>query len=199
MNPTKIRLSAKEAELISNSEIILTKNSIAAKVNQLLGQLASKQQAIAGRLLKTEFLQAAPKIAKGENYEGLPWQLLDFPRVFGKEDILAIRTMFWWGNFFSTTLHLAGIHQKDAIENLKNAYHQLSNENYFICINTDPWEHHLGQSNYKLIQQTNLQEYKQIISQNNFVKIAAAIPVTNWDKAEQLLLQQFELLIKIIK
>lgn len=199
MNPTKIRLSAKEAELISNSEIILTKNSIAAKVNQLLGQLASKQQAIAGRLLKTEFLQAAPKIAKGENYEGLPWQLLDFPRVFGKEDILAIRTMFWWGNFFSTTLHLAGTHHKNAIDNLINAYLQLSNENYFICINTNPWEHHLEQSNYKLIQQTNLQEYKQIISQNNFVKIAAAIPVTNWDKAEQLLLQQFELLIKIIK
>lgn len=199
MNPTKIRLSAKEAELISNSEIILTKNSITAKVNQLLGQLASKQQAIAGRLLKTEFLQVAPKIAKGENYEGLPWQLLDFPRVFGKEDILAIRTMFWWGNFFSTTLHLAGIHQKDAFDNLINAYHQLSNENYFICINTNPWEHHLGQSNYKLIQQTNLQEYKQIISQNNFVKIVSAIPLMNWDEAEQLLLQHFELFIKIIK
>ena len=53
-------------------------------------------------------VQSTPKIAKGENYLQLPYVLLDYPRCFDKENIFAIRTMFWWGNFFSITLHLSG-------------------------------------------------------------------------------------------
>jgi len=36
----------------------------------------------------------APKISKGENYEGLPWVILDFPRYFDKENVFAIRCFF---------------------------------------------------------------------------------------------------------
>ena len=50
---------------------------------------------------------ASAKISKGENM-GLPWVMLDYPRLFGQEDVLAIRTMFWWGHCFSVTLHLKG-------------------------------------------------------------------------------------------
>ncbi|HUM97819.1 MAG TPA: hypothetical protein PK275_08170 [Chitinophagaceae bacterium] len=199
MNQTKIRLSIEEAELISNSNIILTKNRISTKVNQLLGQLASKQQTLSRKFLNPEVLQVAPKIARGENYLGLPWQLLDYPRVFGKEDVLAIRTMFWWGNFFSTTLHLAGRYHKAAIDNLIHHFEYFSNENYFICINADPWIHHFDPSNYKSIHQANLKEYKQNITQNSFVKIAAAIPLNEWDDAEQQLLKHFQYLIQIVK
>ena len=53
-------------------------------------------------------LNSSPKISKGENYKGLPWLVLDYPRYFNKEDIFAIRTLFWWGNFFSITLHISG-------------------------------------------------------------------------------------------
>ena len=49
-----------------------------------------------------------PKISKGEKYKGLPWVMLDYPRIFGKEDIMAIGTRFWWGHYFSVTLHLKG-------------------------------------------------------------------------------------------
>ena len=50
----------------------------------------------------------SPKISKGENYRGLPYVMLDYPRLFGREEVLAIRTFFWWGHGFSVTLHLKG-------------------------------------------------------------------------------------------
>ncbi len=34
--------------------------------------------------------------------------MLDYPRAFGRDSIFACRTFFWWGRFFSLTLHLAG-------------------------------------------------------------------------------------------
>ena len=48
------------------------------------------------------------KIFRGENYRQLPYLVLDYPKHFSKESVLAFRTMLWWGNFFSCTLHLQG-------------------------------------------------------------------------------------------
>ena len=38
------------------------------------------------------------------------------PAVFSKENIFAIRTMFWWGNFFSISLHVSGKYFKTEID-----------------------------------------------------------------------------------
>ena len=34
--------------------------------------------------------------------------MLDYPALFKKDEIFALRTMFWWGNFMSITLLLSG-------------------------------------------------------------------------------------------
>ena len=104
MDKAKITLSAKEAELIANSDWILTKNEIIQKVKFLLADLQLKQQHILNLhpgILPEEVTAIPAKISRGENYLGLPWLILDYPRLFGKEDQFAIRTMFWWGHFFS--------------------------------------------------------------------------------------------------
>jgi hypothetical protein len=51
------------------------------------------------------------KISRGENYQLLPYIILDYPSYFSRNNIFAVRTMFWWGNFFSITLHLSGDHK----------------------------------------------------------------------------------------
>ena len=48
------------------------------------------------------------KIFRGENYNGLPYLVLDYPKHFSKDSVFAFRALFWWGNFFSFTLHLQG-------------------------------------------------------------------------------------------
>src|SRR5215467_1521280 len=108
---TKIQLSTFEMNLLNNSEWILTKNLIVRKAQRLLEEVQEniwqhvKNKSID---LPHEVISISPKISKGENYNGLPWLMLDYPRYFEKEKVFAIRTMFWWGHFFSTTLHLSG-------------------------------------------------------------------------------------------
>src|ERR1700743_243634 len=97
----KIRLSAEKLRLVGDPGWILTKNSIVRKVVEMFGELS-------GEWREVYLHDGDPKISRGEQYKGLPWGMLDYPRVFGKEDVLAVRTMFWWGHCFSLTLHLKG-------------------------------------------------------------------------------------------
>src|SRR5688572_33083820 len=115
MQQTKIHLLPAEMEMVSTPEIILTKNAILQKIKSFLENVQIKQLEIledyASRL-PPEILRNSPKISRGENYKGLPWLVLDNPRHFQHNNIFAVRTMFWWGNFFSITLHLSGDNKK---------------------------------------------------------------------------------------
>src|ERR1700712_1654938 len=107
----KIQLSAEEKQLVSNSDWILTKHRIIEKVYHLFGSLSDQMQLYLQERkahIPVEALQLSPKISKGEQYEALPYVVLDYPRFFSKEDVLAVRSFFWWGNYFSITLHLKG-------------------------------------------------------------------------------------------
>src|ERR1700722_15897376 len=98
-NFAKVRLSAEEMRLVTDPAWILTKNSVMGKVVAMFAELSGE---IRGGHEKE------PKISRGENYKGLPWVMLDYPRVFGREDVYAIRLFFLWGYAFSVTLHLKG-------------------------------------------------------------------------------------------
>ena len=114
MNASKIQLSAEEWQLVQNSDWILTKHAIIGKVYQLFGQLADHMRA-GGQppaALPEAVWRHAPKISKGEQYRQLPWVVLDYPRHFTREEVFAIRSFFWWGHYFSCTLHLKGSYQR---------------------------------------------------------------------------------------
>ena len=108
---TKIHLSKLEMELVQNREWILTKHAIINKVYQLFGELLATYKEISRQQTQSIidfYKHLGGKISKGENYQGLPYVILDYPASFRKENIFAIRTFFWWGNFFSISLHLSG-------------------------------------------------------------------------------------------
>ena len=115
MDTSKIQLSAEEMQLVSNSAWILTKHRIIEKVYRLFGDCAAEMQVyLAERkaLLPGEVFRLPPKISKGEQYEALPYVVLDYPRFFTAEEVFAVRSFFWWGHYFSITLHLKGKFQQ---------------------------------------------------------------------------------------
>jgi hypothetical protein len=137
---------------------------------------------------------SSPKISKGENYKGLPYLILDYPRLFEHENlpdrqagIFAIRTMFWWGNFFSVTLHLSGVYKKEMEEKLIASYNNIKEKNYYCCKNEDPWEHHFEEGNYVPVIEMNKNDFEKIVCEKSFVKLAKKISLQNWDDAESLL------------
>jgi len=118
MDDAKIGLSAEELILVNDPQVILTKNAVIDKVYQLFGRLSIGMQERLQPMAKEldDVMDIPPKISRGESYLELPYVILDYPRYFRPHDIFAIRTMFWWGNFFSMTLHLKG--------NFREHYHQ---------------------------------------------------------------------------
>jgi hypothetical protein len=197
MNKAKIRLSKKEQQMVQDADVILTKNQIMQKARLLLELL---QQDFIGYLrsdridVPEEIKMSVPKISRGENYLGLPYLILDYPRRFNMESIFAIRTMFWWGNFFSITLHLSGSYKSSYEKNIIGWYPILKKEKYFININDDQWEHHFEKSNYTKVDTISKAAFEKNIRENIFLKIAYKIPLSKWDKTAEKLFRQFKML-----
>lgn len=182
MSPAKVTLSTEELELVNNAGWILTKNAIIGKVYALFGQLNHRL----GQLLEnhpilneqnTAFL--SPKISKGEQYEGLPWVMLDQPRYFRGDDALAIRSFFWWGNCCSITLHISGEPLKKYAPYIQTYFTNPENtlEGWLVCIGTNPWLHHFREDNYRALEVSDIPRLVSL----PFLKLAKKTNLQHWD------------------
>ena len=196
---TKIRLSKVEKELIENKEWILTKHTIINKVYKLFGELNEiyKQVAAKEEAFSELFKNAGGKISKGENYEGLPYVMLDYPALFSKENIFAIRTLFWWGNFFSITLHVSG--EKYTLKgDFSKLLNYLQENDFFVCVNEKEWHHSFELSNYVRAKGLDQKKLEQI-SGKHFFKISKNIELNKWNEAPQFLEKSFREIAGFIK
>ena len=196
----KIQLSAREMELVNNTEWIFTKQLILEKVYHLLGQVHDNFKNII--LKEKDFLPVAwqkpgGKISKGENYKGLPYAILDFPATFSKENIFAVRTMFWWGNFFSVSLHISGESLRK-IKNFNEVIQFLKEKEFSVSINENEWEHHFQEDNFIKIKELNQEEIKSL-ADKSFLKIAKKTGLHEWDSAAIFLEKGFEEIVQFIK
>lgn len=186
---TKITLSDKELSLVTNAEWILTKQVIIEKVYHLFAEIIpAVKLAILNEQssLPTEVISSVPKIYKGENYLQLPYVMLDYPRCFDKENIFAVRTMFWWANFFSITLHVSGIYVADLKEKLlKNK--TLLETDFYIGINENQWEHHFEVNNFVPYHQLTAAQHTKLFRQNDFIKLALKFDLHQWNHMHALL------------
>lgn len=198
---TKIVLSAKQLELVCNTDWILTKHIIIQKVYDLFGEVLPVMQAILQNnqpgLPKEVFVNAA-KISKGENYKLLPYVMLDYPRYFSKDDTVAIRTFFWWGNFFSISLQLSGSFKTQSVTTIKSNFEKLQQNNYYLCVDDNPWEHHFEATNYVAVNTMTRNEFEDIVSVKPFVKIAKKIALTQWEETPAFIVSTFEELAGLI-
>jgi hypothetical protein len=191
---TKIQLSTFEMSLLISSEWILTKNLIVRKAQRLLEEVQEnswrhvKNNSVG---LPHEVISISPKISKGENYHGLPWLMLDYPRYFEKEKVFAIRTMFWWGHFFSTTLHLSGQYKERYSSAIVQAYEALRKNEFYTCINNEQWDHHFEKENYLPVKDFTASNFADHINNRSFVKLSCQLPFSKWNDAPGLLSESF--------
>lgn len=185
MKDNDIKLTDKELLCITDADLIKTKVRASRKIRGILEQAQLNIQ----HYLKTrdhrlpeEIQQVPPKISIGENYRQLPYQVLDFPRLFGKQHVFAYRTMFWWGHFFSHTLHLGGKYIKP--DHARRLLHSLENpeqlESIFFCCNESPWHYHYEKDNYLPLDKISPQTLEKQLSGNRFLKISAITTLDHW-------------------
>ena len=117
--------------------------------------------------------------------------MLDYPRYFNKENIFAIRIMFWWGNFFSTTLHLSGACKQKYCDSITKSYEELCKNEFYYCINDDQWNHHFEKTNYLPVKAFSSEEFIEKANERSFIKLSCKFPLTEWNDAIKLLSENF--------
>ena len=200
-SPAKIQISPQEMELVTHTQWILTKHVIIKKVFEMFGEINEifKKQATPYHYLFPENIKHQNgKISRGENYQLLPYAILDYPSFFWKNRVFAVRTMFWWGNFFSITLHLSGEHKDKYIPSSKEIFSFLQKNNYFICINEDEWQHHFEEDNYIPASSIGFNQFEKI-NEKYFIKISKKIPLTEWDNVNDFFLNCFKEIIELLQ
>ncbi len=134
------------------------------------------------------------KISRGENYINLPYMVLDYPAYFKTADIFAFRTMFWWGNFFSSTLHLEGNSLVKARKKLSNNLNKLTGKQVYICTGETAWQYHYGKDNYELLTQ----DHYGLINKCGFLKLSRKINIKDWQYLSEFSKDFLELLLNYL-
>lgn len=189
----KVTLSNTEKNLVLNQEIFLTKIEIIKKVYLLFkhADLFYKEQLQQLHNLPNTIKNSNGKISKGENYLQLPWAMLDSPNYFKGENVFAVRTFFWWGNFISINFLVMGCF----VEEIKNKLilNKGSYGDWSLCLHKSPWQHHFEENNFMPVDNFNNQRIEEL----SFIKLAKKIPLQEWDNIEYFLKENFEQLTKL--
>jgi hypothetical protein len=141
------------------------------------------------------FNWATPKISKGENYKGLPYMVLDYPRAFGREDVFAIRTFFWWGHYFSVTLHLKGRYKTLFLPVIQERIGLLAAAGFHISVSEDEWRHELDADHYMSLQGNT---GTVILKERKVLKLSAKCGLERWDDADSVLLELNRVLAEVL-
>ena len=193
-----MQLTDKELLILQDTDFLLTKATIIEKINELLGHTREDlRRTVENSNFSfpdgTNLLNG--KISKGENYKSLPYMVLDYPTLFSKNSTFAYRTMFWWGNYFSATLHLEGSalnYYRNSIT--KNLDKLLKNEIY-ICVGDNPWQYHYNEDNYLPLSKT----HNDFISNCKFLKLSKKIELKKWNDVPNFSARFFVLLLSVLK
>lgn len=199
MLPTKLTLSAEERLLMMDTRFILTKNAVLRKVELLFGAVSEtiRQRVTALGLEESAMFILSPKIARGEQYQHLPWVMFDYPRIFTKTDTCAIRCFFWWGNYCTVTLQLAGSYLTQYRQLIEAFVEQHTGEgDWYLSEGEDQWQHQLESMAYvaaDAIGETYWSENR------SFIKLVKKIPLEQWDELFPLLENNIVAFLHILK
>lgn len=198
----EISISAKEMDYMEDVDFLLTRHKINRKINRLLLQCESdlKHYLNTRRVPFPKGVKSrAGKIAKGENYQQLPYYMLDYPRHFSRESIFALRTMFWWGKYFSVTFHLSG----DALDmfrvNLMQDLGKMRDADIFLYHHPrDPWLHHVAGDTYRKLDDWEESEIQHHLAKVEHMKLCSVLPLKKWNHLPAFTIDFFSKMLKLL-
>ena len=175
-------LTNKDLIKIKDQEFLLQKRVITEKISRVLTDVEfeiKRSEALQSGLIPQDALTIAGKISRGENYKGLPYLVLDFPRLSQDNRIFIYRTMFWWGNYFICLLVSVNCHQLQTIPS-------ETDSDIFINTGPTPWVFDLSESCWKPIADFNEP------SELEFISLARKIHFDDYDQLSTLSRTTFE-------
>jgi hypothetical protein len=178
-------IGRQEFELLQNNSIFLTRKRLQDQLNALLSGCIGPIQSVMLRHadhLPPEILASTPKISRGENYLSFPWTVLDYPRCFSGRDVFALRTMCWWGHYFSISFLVGGRFAELFEERISVNIKQMETDGLYFCSGNDPWKHHLEDTSHQPLAsfpEASVDAGSQIATYG-FLKLMKKIELDRW-------------------
>lgn len=139
-------LTKDDFSIISDQDFLIHKRAVLGKITTLLSEVEvglKNSKSMDSTLLPIGTLTKSGKISRGDNYKGLPYLVLDYPRYSHGNEIFLFRTMFWWGNYF-----LCMLISQNCSHRLKD---NLPTEKvgFFLNHGKSPWNYDLADVSWK--------------------------------------------------
>ncbi|GDX51113.1 hypothetical protein LBMAG27_01600 [Bacteroidota bacterium] len=190
---TKVILSEEEKITIGNTNFFSVKREIISKITNLLGEIGNNKmlnKSWKNILINEQEKTFEPKISKGENYLGLPYLILDFPKKFEDENQFAVRSFFWWGNYLATFLLISGKDLEKFLPVILSNYSMLIDKEIFVSLNHDRWIHSIDSDYFSLIKNISSDEFETMIKKSGYLKLATILPLEKIENAGDYFIKQ---------
>jgi hypothetical protein len=187
MQDTILKFSKEELAALNDLNFFLLKHSATRKIVALFGEMEAEYKDIlkANELNVDQLNVTTGKIFRGENYNQFPYIILDCPRLFNSESVFAYRTMMWWGNEFSFTLHLQGKSLDQFRRPLEANYAKLIGQDVFYCVNDTPWQYHYGTDNYVSVTSTTKEDFLKRLKEMKFIKLSRRVALDEYGAVKE--------------
>jgi hypothetical protein len=192
MRKSTNKLTKHELNFALDTAYPLAKHQITQKVNhqfQELGQLLLAQYAEHELILHPEY-----KITKGENYKQMPYQVLDFPRISGKDFAFCCRTLFWWGHYYSCNVLV----RTDCIDIDQTVSRLEGIQKVKFWVGPDLWEHDVRSVAYLSLKKMSKGDIAERLHMQPYLKLAFKISIKKSDHLPQLALDAYQQLFSLI-
>ncbi len=175
---TPIQFDDKESDLMFNRELFPLKRQVNQKLYTLFEQIKTS---LKDTVQHKQFIfpsgtdSETGKISQGENFQAYPWVMLDFPKLFSKQDIFAFRTLFWYGHYFSFSLVLGGRSAEYYLPIFIKNKNTIFGRSLYFSTHEDPWQHDITSENSHLLDEIADDHIKKLVQQNGYLKITGRI------------------------
>jgi hypothetical protein len=169
-----------ERALLADRDFFRKKAAISVKIKQVLECLQHRLEAEieSQSLLAPEgFDPQARQFVKGEHLEDFPYQYVDFPRLYTRENKFAFRSLVWWGHHIVFALMVEGPLVKQYRRNLFNRYSEVADHHLCLCLSPSLWEWKAGPGLTLPITHNRRSEIAATLDHRTFFKIARFLPI----------------------
>jgi hypothetical protein len=174
MQKSTNKLTKHELDFASTVEYPLIKQNVVHKVGLLMDDTGQKLN----RLFRENHLidLAQHKITRGERYKEMPYVVMDFPQIKGPDFNIVLRTMFWWGHYFTCNL----IIKTSLLDLEKTAKNIRKLKKTKILTGSNLWEQELETDDYKKVSDLSKKEILRLLEDSEYLKLSGKISLREY-------------------
>ncbi|MEZ5013846.1 MAG: hypothetical protein R2794_06100 [Chitinophagales bacterium] len=173
-----------------DSELFPLKRKLNAKIYTLFENIRLRLKDTAGHTqydFPEQAVWTSAKLSQGENYNGYPWVVLDFPRMQPGEHSCAWRLMFWYGHYFSLHFVATGNHAREIARRITQNMRKVTESSILFSTHTDPWMHDLGDASFHPLNKLEAEAVYAQVHAHGFIKLSCVTGNTSADVEEKII------------